>query len=419
MFKADLATTNTGGTDKIFTFLTFLISALLGIYIFFNPFPHTTAIKEFCFYLSLAILIVLILCKKTSFSLSSPLTLPFILFFIWSLFGLFFALDVKNSLHDLWAHYLKYLIIFYLLINYFSSEKKLEILAWIVVSSATIFSVGAMIFFYFIAGNPFTTRLGNNFLEMHTNYIGFTTIFAINLAVSNFHKNKAIVYHILLLLCFLILCFTTLLTQSRSNFLGLMIALFILSFYKRKIMILIAVIIVTLVFVPGFRDRLSPQELAISDRNQINLLTLELIKNHPLTGIGFGMQTYGNSQLINLDEINKKLPPQYQQKIAAPSPHNTILDITVRTGIIGIILFINIIFTVVWMLWKIFQTTKSEYFKSWLICLVACLASFFIPALFEDTTFGPRAIIFYTILAMITILWNLAREETASKTVAS
>jgi hypothetical protein len=37
--------------------------------------------------------------------------------------------------------------------------------------------------------------------------------------------------------------------------------------------------------------------------------------------------------------------------------------------------------------------------------------SFFIPAAVADTTFGPRVVVSYTILAMITILWNLVQKE--------
>jgi hypothetical protein len=33
--------------------------------------------------------------------------------------------------------------------------------------------------------------------------------------------------------------------------------------------------------------------------------------------------------------------------------------------------------------------------------------------------FGPRAIIFYTMLAMITILWNLAWQEKTKGTISS
>jgi hypothetical protein len=42
-----------------------------------------------------------------------------------------------------------------------------------------------------------------------------------------------------------------------------------------------------------------------------------------------------------------------------------------------------------------------------------------IPALFADTTFGPVAVVFYTVLAMITILWNLARQEKTKEIISS
>jgi hypothetical protein len=44
--------------------------------------------------------------------------------------------------------------------------------------------------------------------------------------------------------------------------------------------------------------------------------------------------------------------------------------------------------------------------------------SFLIPALFADTTFGPRVVVFYTMLAMIAILWNLAQEEKKNEDAA-
>jgi hypothetical protein len=63
------------------------------------------------------------------------------------------------------------------------------------------------------------------------------------------------------------------------------------------------------------------------------------------------------------------------------------------------------------MLWKTLKLKQGEYFTSWAICLFACLASFMIPALFADAAFGPRVVVFYTILAMITILWIIAQKE--------
>ena len=53
------------------------IPLLMGIYIFFNPFPHTTAIKEICYYLSVFMIVILILSKRIDFTFKTPLLLPF------------------------------------------------------------------------------------------------------------------------------------------------------------------------------------------------------------------------------------------------------------------------------------------------------------------------------------------------------
>ena len=48
-----------------------------------------------------------------------------------------------------------------------------------------------------------------------------------------------------------------------------------------------------------------------------------------------------------------------------------------------------------------------------------CLTFFLIPAFFADTTFGPVAVVFYTMLAMIAILWNFARQEKTKEIITS
>ena len=138
----------------LFAALNYSIPIFMGIYLFANPLP-AAVVNEFCFYLSVSALILLLVFRKTTFTLRSPLTLPFILFFVWVVFGLFFTLDFKNTLHDLRGHLLEYLIVFYLLVNYFNSQKKLKIISWIVIASATFFSIGALIQFYIIEGFSF------------------------------------------------------------------------------------------------------------------------------------------------------------------------------------------------------------------------------------------------------------------------
>lgn len=397
--------------EKIFTVLHFIIPVLIGIYIFFNPFPHTTAIKEFCFYISLLALLILIFFKKTDFSFRSSLTLPFVLFFLWAMFGLFFALDLTNSLHDLRAHFIKYVLIYYLLINYFNSQKRLEILSWTAISSATIFSLWAIIFYYVINGHPLSARLGESFLEIPTDYIGFVLVFAFTLAINKLfhHHSKPVLC--LLIIIILILCTTTMLTQSRAALISLLSAIFILSFLNKKILIIIVALIILLITIPGFKERINTKEILQNERIRTNALTIEVIKSYPITGIGFGMQIYGNPNLVNPKIFDSRLPEKHQGGLGGGiyigSPHNVFLDIAVRTGIIGLILFLSIILTALWMIWKRWRSAKSRYWKSWVVSIFAIFSSFMIAALFSDIAFGPQAVAFYTILAMVTLLFKI------------
>lgn len=403
---------NTENKDKYFNALNCLIPILTGIYIFANPQP-ASSINEICYYLACAVLMLLLICRKTDFTLRSPLTLPLVLFSAWAVFGLLFALDFKNSLHDLRKHLLEYLIVFYLLVNYFNSQKRLEIISVIVIASATLFSIGAIIQYYFIEGFPFSSRLGDTFTgAMPTDLIGFITIFASILALHLFNKNKTLTYKILFVICFLITVITTILTQSRGSFIGLCVPFIILCFANKKNIIFVLAVVLMVVFMPGMKDRIKQQGFT-DVRTKINRLSLEIIKEYPITGIGFSMQTYGNQDLVPLEKYNRHLPTEHRQSsIIVSAPHNMFLDIAIRTGIIGLILFLYILLTAVWLLWRIFKLNKNEYFRSWVIYLFAGFMSFLIQSLFADATFGPRAVFFHTILAMITILSCLAQKTT-------
>jgi len=402
----------TSRKDKIFITFNLLIPVLIGMYIFVNPLP-VAAIGEMCFYLSCALLITLLVFRKIDFTLRTPMTLPFALFVLWAVFGLFFALDLKNSVHDLRGHLLEHLVVFYVLVNFFSTRNKLEILSMILIAGATVFSIGGIIAFYIIEGFPLSERLGLTFKDMYINYSGFITIFAAVLAVRHFYEHKKILYKALFGFCFLMNVAATLLTQSRGALIGLAAALMILCITNKKNMIVMLVFIVMMVSVPGIRTRLQTEGFTEALRVQIYRLTYEVIKDHPVVGVGFGMEIFSNKDLVPLEDYNRKLPPPYrQQGVIINSPHNLFLDVAVRTGVVGLILFMVILFAGIGMLWIIFKRNKKdEYFRSWVIYLSAGFISFLMQSLFADSTFGPRVVLFYTALAMITILWNLSRKS--------
>jgi hypothetical protein len=62
------------------------------------------------------------------------------------------------------------------------------------------------------------------------------------------------------------------------------------------------------------------------------------------------------------------------------------------------------------MAFKIARAAPDENIKSWGICGLACLGMFFVKGNFEQIFMASAEIIFFSILAMITIAWNLRGE---------
>jgi len=125
------------------------------------------------------------------------------------------------------------------------------------------------------------------------------------------------------------------------------------------------------------------------------------------------MQTYTDEKLT-LDKYNARVPSTYRYEPPIASPHNTLVDIATRVGLVGLILFFWIIITFLRMSFTIIHYGKNHFIREWGFCLFAAFIAFFIQALFHDTTYGVQVIIQYLIFAMTTILWrlNMQREET-------
>ena len=402
------------GKDIFFFALNVLIPALMGLHLLVNPLP-LNSVNEVCYYLSCAALITLLLFKKTPFTLRTPLTIGFSLFFVWAVLGLFTTLDFSNTLHDLRGYLLEYLVIFYLLVNFYNSRNRLEFLSVIVIASAVIFSIGGLILFYCVEGNPLNARFGESsfhFQEMYTGFMCFTTIFAGTLSLRSVYRPGPVLHQAVYFFCFLVLTTVTMLNKSRGATISLCVALLIMCLHRKRNIILIAVAGIMVLLTPGFTDRISTMGFTQDIRSKVFRLASEVIKDYPVFGIGYGGEIYRNINLVNLEKYNERLPEKYQQKNGiVKSTHNMFLDVTIRTGLVGLGFFLLIFVTAVWMLWDIFQRRKEDFFRSWSICLFACLSSFAILALFGDALYGVQGTVLYVNLAMIGILWNLSREN--------
>lgn len=247
---------------------------------------------------------------------------------------------------------------------------------------------------------------------MNIDLIGFVTIFAMLLSLHQFRLETQWYRRAILAVCLLGIFAATYLTMSRGSLGAVFIALIVFFVKKNKLLVVFLIIfsLIAVRTVPGLRGRFSLKNTLKDVRVDINLTTLEIIKDYPVTGIGFGMRTYGYSNFIDLAKYNARIPPQYQQKHIIRSPHNSFADIAVRTGVVGLALFLFIYFIFVRLGLKIILYGKNDFIKDWGICIMSAFIGVFIQELFADGMFGPQAIVLYTIFAIMTILWKLNTE---------
>ena len=396
---------------KIFNILNLSVPILMGIFIFFNPFSHTTAIKEICFYSSFFIVLILIYFKKIDFSFKSPLTLPFALFVIWAFIGLFFALDKENSIHDFRAHLLKYLVLYYILINSFNSRKQLVGLSWIIIISATIFSIGEIYYFYFMLGNSFSAKLVTGLTEIPVNWVGFITVTAAIFSIHHISTGSKLYVKTISLISLFPLCALSVLTQARSAVLALFLSVIILCFKNKKILIACLGIILIVIYISPLKNRFIHANLITGLRLDINRTTLEIIKDFPIIGIGFGMETFKNGKYVNLEEYNKRVPEKYRQSSIHTDPHSMPFSIAVRTGIVGLALFLYILFISFKMCWNCIRHGKNDFIKRWGRCVASVFVAVVVIGIFEPFFSHVPEVVFYTSFAMMTILWRLNKAD--------
>jgi O-antigen ligase len=389
---------------------------MMGLFVFLNPFPHTTALKEITFYGSLAVALYLFASGKRPLSWSSPLTIPFLLLIIWSAAGIFFALDRANSLHDVLSHLVKYVTFLVLLITFYPTRRHLQALAWIVILSTTIFVIAALVHFYVILDHSFAERLGysveysgrHSFFEMSANYMGFITVFAALLSMNQFFKEDRGALKALLALCFIATVTATLLTQTRGAVIALVLAVTLFGMSYRRglvIAVLLPVLIAAVIFAStGSRERFSMKSMQSNERIGIVLMYWEMIKERPVKGIGFGMEMLQKKEFMR--PYYERVPEADRDPGFHVSPHNFYLDVTVRLGVVGLLLYLGIIFTAFRMTWQSRGSSAESTDKSDTLCLAASFGAVLVQSIFADSSFGPPAIVFYLHLAMITILWK-------------
>ena len=387
-------------------FLEQSVPVLMGIFLFFNPFPHTTAIKEISFYSSVLIILTLIILQKKKFIYKTPLLQPFSLFILWAFIGIFFAINKKNSIHDFYSHLLRYIILYYILTNFFYSKKRLVFLSWIIIISASIFIAGGMFYDYLILGKKISSRFGL-FPQASINVIGVISVFAFTLSLNNLLNEEHLFFKVFCPFLLSIFFIGLLLSKTRSAIIALFLSVAVLSFNKNKLGVAVLSLMLIAIAIAKSPDTTIIKQLIhrINISKGVNYISYEIIKEYPIFGIGFGLQTYGSLDLI---KYKKRTPQKYQETAIIADPHNMVMDITVRLGVVGLAIFFYIIFVFFKMCWDIIKYGKDNFIKNWGYCLAAAFIAVSVIGLFQPIFSHMPEVVICTIFSMTTIVWRLS-----------
>lgn len=208
--------------------------AVLSLFIFLNPFPHVTSIKEGLYYIAVATAAIIVFGGKQKISLYTPLATPFSLFALWAFVSSLLAVEKAASLYSFYNHLLEYILFCYLVILGFGTRRKLQLLTCLLIVSIKIFSIGSLCYFYLWPGHGFAARFGEGFTDSAINVMGYATVPAMLLAGYFFLFQQNCWAKVMLAFSFLLTAASSVLTQSRGTILSLFVGLMILFFDTEK-----------------------------------------------------------------------------------------------------------------------------------------------------------------------------------------
>lgn len=359
---------------------------------------------------------VIIYIDRKRFVFKTPLTIPLLLFFFWSVLSVLWSLNVKNTVHDIGSHLLNHIIVFFILINLFNTRQRFKWLLWIVVFSALAFSAASLSYYYLIMGMPLGGRLGHIYqsinwsTELPSNFIGSLTIFAMLICINYFFQEDCPYRRIAALISSAVLCIVTILTWSRGSLIVLAIAITLILWPKMKKVNLISLIglsLIIVIFFTPFKERMGRSSFV--ERLKINYVTAEVIKDHPVLGIGFGMKTFTDD--LHLGKYTSNLAGNHKP-VEILTPHNLLLDITVRLGLVGLSFFLSIIYALGRLCEEVIKNASDNFVKQWSRCMAISAVCYMTLGLSEPLfLFSASATIFYIILAAIVILSRLGNKD--------
>jgi hypothetical protein len=313
----------------------------LAIYISQIPFPKGNASVKA---LSLGFVAVLwlarmILEKRFTF-IRTRLWWPVIILSLIPLLSVIGSIDVEYSLKNIKKYTFVSIFLFFAIVNNVQDLKDVKILLLALIISAGVFSLLALID-YSLFEQTVGSRLRVRYLDRNLGRFSkfYDLVIPINFALIFITKDN--MKKTLYVLALLISMTTMVLMQMRGSYVVIFLAMLAIAFvYRKKFFIFILIMpFFVAIMMPSkmitraqemfkFGDYLK-SEGVLNYRTEAWKGAVRIIKDRPILGLGVGKSNFGKT-VEKFDDL----------KIPYDHAHNTILQIAVELGLIGLATFL-------------------------------------------------------------------------------
>ncbi len=323
---------------------------------------------------------------------------------------------------QIWAVYFAFMIFYFVIVNTIKSKEQLFNLL-------TVFSLSGLavciygILQYIFGWNVTQAWMDEEMFEdikmriystlENPNVLGEYILLVLPISISLMWTKKNILPKLFYALISLIMAVALILTFSRGCWIGIMAsAAIFITFVAGKLwgLALLALPFVPMIMPESIINRFMSigdmKDSSTSYRVYIWMGTLLMLKDFWLTGVGLGTEAF-----------TQVYPFYSYSSIVAPHAHNMFLQIMVESGIIGIVMFLFLIFMFVKKLIDGYQYVKKDSELSVLIVgIAAAVFGFLVQGLFDNCFYNYRVfMIFWAVIAIGIAAVYVARSDYNSK----
>ena len=323
-----------------------------------------------------------------------PLLMPFSAFLLASVLATILAVEPLASLIELRNVFEA--LVFYLIVNQVTTEKRATTLVRVLVATTTIMALYGLSQ-SFTYGIDFRVRGTMDSKMTFAGLLMLVDLMALAQLLFRTHRRQLV----WMIPALLLITAALLMTQTRSGWCGLIVGCCVIFGLHKKVLLL-AVPLGTLVILLLVPQTIKIRALSIADRRNITAQErlsmwssgVRIIRDHPWTGVGMGAmaRTYAHYR-----EPDSPVDPN--RRIG--HLHNNIIQIATERGLLGLACWLWIWGAYGYHTWRIYARLGPEHrqAKALVVGSMASVIGFHIEGLFENT-FGDSEVITLTYFLM-------------------